>query len=64
MATCPPWCRPRADPGNGDGVIAEVVRAAWSQSPAQVVAAVLLTPVAVVVGWAVLVVVLVMGGAR
>ena len=45
-------------------MIAEVVRAAWSQSPAQVVATVLLTPAAVVVGWAALVVVLVMGGAR
>ena len=64
MAPRPPGRRPCADSDNGDGVIAEVVRAAWSQSPARVVAAVLLTPVAVVVGWAVLVVVLVMGGAR
>jgi hypothetical protein len=42
-------------------VIAECVRAAWAQSPAQVVAAVLLTPVAVLVGWMVLVVVIVWG---
>jgi hypothetical protein len=33
-------------------VIREVVREAWSQSPAQVIATVLLAPVAVVLVWA------------
>ena len=42
-------------------MIGEVVREAWSQSPAQVIAAVLLTPVAVVAGWALLVVAIVAG---
>jgi len=42
-------------------VIREVVSFAWAQSPGQVVAAVLLTPVAVLVGWALLVVAIVAG---
>jgi hypothetical protein len=37
------------------------ISSAWAQSPAQVIAAVLLTPLAVVAGWAVLVVAIVAG---
>lgn len=39
----------------------EIVREAWAESPARVIAAVLLTPPAVIVGWAVLVVAIVAG---
>lgn len=42
-------------------MIREVIRLAWAHSPGQVVAAVLLTPVAMAVGWALLVVAIVAG---
>jgi len=42
-------------------VIRDIVSAAWAQSPARVIAAVLLTPVAVAAGWVWLVFVIVMG---
>jgi hypothetical protein len=42
-------------------VIGDIVRQAWAHSPAQVVAAVLLTPVGCVVAWVVLVVAIVAG---
>lgn len=42
-------------------MIRQVVREAWAQSPAEVIAAVLLTPVAVLVCWFLLVVVLLVG---
>jgi hypothetical protein len=51
--------RPAAEAGRV--VIREVVSSAWAESPAQVAAAVLLTPVAVLVGWVVLVVAIVAG---
>lgn len=50
-----------AAPEAGRVVIRSVIAEAWAQSPAQVVAAVLLTPLAVMVGWAVLVVAIVAG---
>ena len=42
-------------------MVTEVIRAAWAQSPAQVIAAVALAPVAVVLAWVLLVVVIVAG---
>ncbi len=42
-------------------MIRDVVAQAWAQGPAHVVAAVLLTPVAVLAGWVVLVVAIVAG---
>jgi hypothetical protein len=44
-------------------MLLDIIRRAWAESPAQVILSVPLTIAAVVVGWAVLVVVLVMGGA-
>jgi hypothetical protein len=43
-------------------VIRDLVSAAWAQSPAQVIAAVALAPVAVVLAWITIVVVIVSGG--
>jgi len=42
-------------------VIRDVVSAAWARSPAQVIAAVALAPVAVVLAWVLLVAVIVAG---
>jgi hypothetical protein len=42
-------------------MIRDVIAESWAQSPRQVVAAVLLTPLAVLAGWAVLVVLIVAG---
>ena len=42
-------------------MIRSIVASAWAESPRQVIAAVLLTPLAVLVGWVALVVAIVMG---
>ena len=42
-------------------MVTEIIREAWAESPVRVIAAVLLTPVAVAAGWLWLVVVIVAG---